>query len=391
MIKNKANIIIIVLITIILVICIALISLIRKDHTVDMYERDINIKSKILKEIIKNNWSSDYNFGTKESTFDEYDIYFDEGMEVKVINDKIYNIVFTEKYKNNIVSNVKSDDSLEDIIEKLGQPDFGGRSINLIGYKYEDIYVFFNGKQASIYVNNMTDKTDISVFIEKYDSNIDFINSLTDTWNDYDLYTIEENDNGLQYVVVDYPNKGVRINCINEEMTITAYNNCNIKIPENDIYTITTKNKNLIYEVETERQNSIHNREYAYEQFNASINNVPPDFEEIDQENQEFKVVQSKKFISVQKSFNSKGEYKLYFVSIDGELPNSELDSYITSNIWVDDYNVAYGIKDKGLYLYNVKTRESIILKEGIGNFSIIGLTKENKLKYDDTQIDVKI
>ena len=56
---------------------------------------------------INNNWKSDsVNFGTRESIFDQYYIYQDEGIKVRNISGKIFNIIFMSNYNQNVVEGI---------------------------------------------------------------------------------------------------------------------------------------------------------------------------------------------------------------------------------------------------------------------------------------------
>ena len=86
----------------------------------------IEIQSTVLKDLITTNWQKgSINFGTQDSTFDGYQIYFDEGIELNVKETKVHNIVFTEKYKESIISDLTVNTPNEQIAEKLGKPVFG--------------------------------------------------------------------------------------------------------------------------------------------------------------------------------------------------------------------------------------------------------------------------
>ena len=92
-------------------------------QTFDIVE--IEVQSEEITNLIKNNWTTkQIDFGTKESTYNGYDIYFDEGIEIKTINKKVFNIVFTEKYQNEVVNGIKVNTSFEDIKSILGTPTF---------------------------------------------------------------------------------------------------------------------------------------------------------------------------------------------------------------------------------------------------------------------------
>mgnify|MGYP003298492579 CR=1 FL=1 len=49
---------------------------------------------KELNKCIQSNWSYNSEFGTRESIFQNYYIFFDEGIEVRYIGKEIYNIIF---------------------------------------------------------------------------------------------------------------------------------------------------------------------------------------------------------------------------------------------------------------------------------------------------------
>ncbi|MCI8411580.1 MAG: hypothetical protein HFJ40_03940, partial [Clostridia bacterium] len=105
-------------------------------------EIDVIINSNILNNFIQEDWTgTKTNFGSKDSTFENYDIYFDEGIEVRKIGKKIFNVVFNKKYNTEIVNNIKVGNSFDDIKKNLGNPIFEQEDI--IGYKTKDMYIFF--------------------------------------------------------------------------------------------------------------------------------------------------------------------------------------------------------------------------------------------------------
>ena len=113
---------------------------------------ELDINSDELKKIIDNGWKNNNIYlGTQESTFEEYDIYFDEGIEVKTTASYIYNIIFTDKYKKNIVNGLKVNDSQNEITNKLGAPAFIDDNLEIVGYKSKDLYIFFSKDEVSIY------------------------------------------------------------------------------------------------------------------------------------------------------------------------------------------------------------------------------------------------
>ncbi|MCR5147259.1 MAG: hypothetical protein K6B70_08005 [Clostridia bacterium] len=188
----------------------------------------LNITSTELQQIITLDWHLYGNqIGTAESTFRGYDIYFDEGFQIKKIDGKVFNIVFTEKYKNNVIDTLKVNSSVEEIKKQLGEPQF--KSGNLIGYKTKDIYVFFYNNQISIYRVDNYDTEKFAELVEKYKDSTDtkaFVDEVKLIWTDYDSFDYKTN-----YIKIQYALKGI---CIKYDSTekqgIVIYNNYKGKI-----------------------------------------------------------------------------------------------------------------------------------------------------------------
>ena len=180
-------------------------SLLEINNMQNVTETKMNIQAEILKKLINNNWKISANdIGTKESTFEKYDIYFDEGIEIKEVGNKIFNIIFTEKYKSNIINNIKTTTSKEEIIKILGEPTFKDEYTECIGYKGKDIYFFYNSnKEISVYrIEKNNDSNEFAKIIDSYIEDKDetkFINDIKDKFTNYDKF--ENNSNGtiLQY------------------------------------------------------------------------------------------------------------------------------------------------------------------------------------------------
>ena len=188
----------------------------------------VEVTSNVLKDIINNNWNmNNVNLGTKESTYRGYDIYFDEGIEVRNVNRKVFNIIFTEKYNENVINKLNAKTSKEEIEKILGKPHF--ESGNLIGYKTEKFYIFFYNNQISIYKIEEYKTEEVAKIFEKYveTKNIEqLINELKQEWKDYDIFENNENKITLQYTL-----KGI---CIQFNDTskrgIILYNNYKGKV-----------------------------------------------------------------------------------------------------------------------------------------------------------------
>ena len=66
-------------------------------------ETRFTIQAPELQALIDGDWDeSKVDWGTRESTCDKYQIYFDEGIKYKVVARKVYNVIFTEKYQGQV-------------------------------------------------------------------------------------------------------------------------------------------------------------------------------------------------------------------------------------------------------------------------------------------------
>ena len=110
-----------------------------------------------LNFLIDNNWSTDVNFGTRESIFKNYYIHFDEGIKYRKIGSSIYNVIFTERFQGTVVNNISVGTSFSSIKQLLGKPAFENEELGVIGYKGKDIYAFFTKDEISIYKNEKYD------------------------------------------------------------------------------------------------------------------------------------------------------------------------------------------------------------------------------------------
>lgn len=355
----------------------------KKDSSVGML-----VNSPELEALLQNNWSSkNINFGTAESKFNNYDIYFDEGIEVRVISQKVFNIVFTENYKNSVVGDIKVNTSFEEITKKLGTPTFGivGEDYT-IGYKGDEFYVFFSENNISVYRVEKQDNTlYVAHIIEKFNNDkivSGLLNGFTDLWNDYDKYEIVDE----KYINLVYSLRGIKIQfnitrnhgviiCKNfnglvaENVNLETMVKDNSKIP-NNVYLDTETD--TVYEAEQER-------------VNFQLSSIYSDYGEVDEDIPKYF---STKFKIVYLTDSNNQIYYLQVASSDRKNPSSSvnMDSYITSVEWMDDDNLVYGIKNSGLFVYNAITGKTIKIIDGKGDF-YINYVSNNEIFYDDTSI----
>ena len=225
-----------------------------KDNMLEFETKEFKINSPELQSLINNNWvTANASLGTPESKFYKYDVYFDEGYEIRTIQGKTFNIVFNKKYGNDVIEGYKPGDDLEKIKTSLGTPY---ENKNMIEYKTKDFYVIFSNEEISIYPNRRNDYTEFEKLVEKYNEKQeinDFIYELTDIWPDYDIYN---NDNN--YVELYYTLKGVKISFSSRDSEgIQIYENYkgDLKTNTEDYKNVYYKlDQNLMLEAESERR-----------------------------------------------------------------------------------------------------------------------------------------
>lgn len=348
---------------------------------------NITVQSEILKNLINNKWRlKESDIGTKESTFNSYDIYFDEGVEVRRVDNKVFNIVFTDKYKQSVANNITTATSKEAIIKRLGTPTFEDLQTGVFGYKGNEIYVFFNTEnEISIYsifdTNEQDDK--FTELIDSYlnDGDINnFRNKLKNLWTDYNKAETKQ-ENVLQYAL-----KGFEI----YDSNINIYSNFKSKLYKNfsidDLKTellnkdkIQFKNLDLVFKNELDRNKGVNSTKYALDNF------VTVNYDENQNENNK---KSNNKFLDY-KEYSDKNIFSVKFISKTKEYANSELKEYVNYGMWINENIYIYSIKNKGIYMYNAITRKYGTLIEGNDEFKLISC-QNNIIKYDEKQIKLK-
>ena len=348
---------------------------------------ELEIQAQEIKDLISSNWiTSQVNFGTPESTFNNYDIYFDEGIEIKTVSKKVFNIVFTEKYSNPVVNGIKVNTSFDEIKNILGEPTFNGNVESTsgkydnayIGYKGKEIYIFFSENEISIYRNEKADmSTDFEDLLKNFNDNLnslEFVNKITDIWPDYDYYYYSDNTIDLRYTL-----RGIEITFTdNAANGVNVYNNYNGYIAnDKTIEQLTKSNEgwpnnvylksgiNLIENNERMRKGNYY---VYYNQKHPLVNlvnysnifNLIPDEED-------------NNIVSVK------------ITSKNREYPSVELNLNAQNIIWYKESILLYNIENKGIYAYDVVNRKNTVLVEAGTNQYVIKALDGDQLFYDET------
>lgn len=344
---------------------------------------EFSIESPELINCLQNNWSTQTDFGSRETIFQDYYLYFDEGIEVRKISGKIYNVVFTKNYVKSIINGFTVGENRDIIIRELGKPTFQNDEKNIIGYKGKEIYVFFEEDQISIYRN--TEEQGFDAFFELVDeflaeetSLLEFMNELTYLWTDYEEYTYDS-----ETVFLSYPHKGIDIK-MNYENTngIVLYNNIGVSQKRINPYLEHTEfvailQLDNVYNAEVRR---VENERTFSEKCKA----YQEKYEAEDTRNR------GKNYDYYMKMSSNEKIICTYFISQNSQYPNCELSENIESYIWVNDDCFVYSVENKGIYYYDLRNQVKGVVTTGTGKFEIKSY-ENNILKYQDSEIEWKI
>lgn len=340
------------------------------DNQQDFKETEFNVNSE-LQTLINNEWNADnINFGTKTSTFRNYDIYFENGYRVRNIGGKIFNIVFTNKFGKSVINDIKVGDSLDDIKAELGDNYIQNGSI--VEYMGKDLYVCFSSDEISVYPRFTYNYTQFEKIVEQYNEDKDFnsfMNKLTNIWPDYSYYSYD-----TDYCIIYYPLQGVKIdnsaNALNGIQIYKEYTG-NLKKEHKDYYQLYYKtNDSLIIEQELSRK--------------MDKSEIPNDSD----------TYLSTKYAEKSTTNEDGKKHDIAFFSIDGSNPDSELSKniYASTTYWYDDDNFIYSIDYQGIYIYNATTRETKTIVSGTDKFEVTNFDYVNKiLTYDGKDIKIEL
>jgi hypothetical protein len=341
---------------------------------------EFEVQSPEIQNLRENLWDSNVYIGERESIVNSYYQYFDEGYAARRISGKIYNIVFTTKYQGTVLNGLFPGVDFASVESKFGKPTFKDDTLNVIGYKGRDIYVFFTEDQISIYRVSQESTGDFLTLTDKFISGeyslLEFMNQLTYLWPDYSEYTYSANG-----AFISYPLKGVDIKIGRDaESGIILYNNFNAEVAlmksyaENTEFILRLKIDD-VFEAEKRRieaeKDLIKTAQEYKEKLNESKNNI----------------IGESLVYDVCPVYSGDDLLKLIFISKDGQHPNRELTDNIYTYAWFGSEAIIYSQLKKGIYYYNVNTGEKLTIQEdGESNFKIVGI-EGNVLKYDKEEV----
>lgn len=352
---------------------------IKKDETSkeENTNNTVNVYAEVLQNIITYDWqTTNVDLGTRDSIYRNYDIYYDEGYEIRKIDGKVFNMIFTDKYTENVYGEIKVNTSNNEIVKYLGKPDFEAN--NVIGYKNDKFYIFFSENQISIYPIVKYDTEMIMSVVDKYKNSVEYneyFNEIKKIWNDYDINEFSQNEMLLQYTLkgIDFQynsssERGVVIynnyeGSIGKDNTLEDILQNEDDIPENIIF----RNKNSVFEHE---KNRINTQDDYTKYRNYTSNNVLN--------------ISNKFKTNVTEIQQNVSEIR--FISINKECANTELREVFYYGIWQNDNTFIYSVKNKGIYKYNPETQQYSTIVEGAEDYVIKKIENDN-LYYDETYL----
>ena len=343
-------------------------------------ETEIVVESPEVLKCIENNWDKNTDFGSKEAIFQNYDIYLDEGIRVRCLYDKVYNIVFSTKYAQNVVKNLNSSSKYDIIIRELGEPSFQNSNNSIIGYKSKDMYIFFSDGEISVYRNTKEDYNQffnlVDDFLEEKYSFVEFMNELTYKWHDYETYKYSGNS-----LFMTYPTKGIEIK-LNYDNTsgIIFYNNIGFELEKAKKY---LQNTDFISQM---RIDSIYNAELRRVKNKKELKSKCLEF--IQNYEKENNRNHGKIYDYYMELDSNKNIQAVYFISQSDEYCNNQLIENISSYIWINDTTFVYSKAKRGIYSFDLLTGEKSIIVTGNDMFKINSY-QDGILNYDETSIDL--
>lgn len=337
------------------------------------------IEAPELLECLKNDWNPNIDFGTREAIFQNYYIYLGEGIEMRKINGKIYNVIFTQNYTKSVVNGFTVGTKRDIIERELGAPSFQNDDKSIIGYKTDKLYIFFEDTQISIYRNTqesgfdaffgLTDK-----FLNEEYTLLEFMNELTDIWPDYEEYQYDSNQ-----VFLSYPNKGIDIKINHDNMNgIVLYNNIGISQEEVNRH---LKNTEFIARLQLD------NVFLAEERRVSEINDWKKKCREYQQKFEREDTRNRGEIYDYYAEISDNNQVLcFYFISQNANYPNCELSENVKSYIWAAEDYFIYSVERKGIYYYDLKNQTKGKIVTGEDTFEIKSL-QNGLLSYDDKTI----
>ena len=211
-------------------------------------------------------------------------------------------------------------------------------------------------------INEMNNEQDIK----------SFASNLMDMWLDYDEYNYDADFVNLKYTL-----KGVSLEFSSANLGddgIFIYQNYSGNRDIQDLENVYISDKNMVFELEKERINKD-----SLGRIEQGANAT----EQYEMYGEDFAIRFKGNLAS-----NESGYKGPYFLSRDKSYPDSELDRtlVISSFKWYDDYKVIYSVDYEGIYIYDCRSRNNVLIEE-INSAITINEVNDEKITYNDNKI----
>lgn len=340
---------------------------------------NFNIEAPILIDAMNNQWIKDINLGSRDSIYNSYNIYFDEGIKTRIINSKINNMIFTDKYMGTVINGITPGMAFANIKSILGNPTFEDKELEIIGYKGEHFYIFFNKNEISVYRTIQTDADEFFKLVDRFlNDEIDFLemmNELTYMWPDYSDY-----DYTAEKVFISYPQKGVDIKINYDDTTgIIIYNNFDKNITRIKGYMENTEFVGMlqvdnVFEAEKRRIKEENQEKEELQVYKKE--NVLPGYASTVYDC--YPILEDNTYIT-----------KVKFIAKDNARPNRELNDTISSYLWINDVYFLFSKEKLGIYLYDLNTGTVRQILSGEEDFELKNY-QNGVLKYDEKELQIQ-
>ena len=192
---------------------------------------------------------------------DGYISYLDGLIKLRTVpTGAVRNLIFTENYNGGITKRIYAGMTLEEILEKEPNYDFGGIEKGYLGYRQLNYYLFFYDDEISAYTYSYKENTKFEEILKEYieTENLDrFVNKLSRYWNSYDYLEYDQEQKNAKIL---YSARGIEIDIKNNDTSgITLYTNYYFtdltkSYVKNGIVKFNEKT-DLIHKIEKERRN----------------------------------------------------------------------------------------------------------------------------------------
>lgn len=182
----------------------------------------------ILYNLIENNMFLTTEFGKSEGTTEDgiYKYYLNQTVKVRVSAGRARNIVFLPGYEGDVFYNISVGTPLKEVAEKLPNYAFGSIEEGFLGYRANEVYVFFYEDEISVYGYSYYEHTEFEKYLGEYiqDRNLSqFVKNVTSLWQSYNEFEYDEVNKNLH---LTYPSIGVMIDIVNNDPKgIVLYSN----------------------------------------------------------------------------------------------------------------------------------------------------------------------